>query len=178
MRKLICLISLLYLNSCEKTSNNKVDVNKGEGETTQTEFLRSNEPKTTQQKIDSAKLLRQLEKDNPDIYLQNLQKELEGPNLTTVEREEIEIEIKGIRTLRSADKNISSWDRSNPVLVKEVKKTMKDPDSFEHIETTFDYKKDKVIGEMQYRGTNSFGAKVISTTKGVFDYEGNLLSVE
>ncbi|MBW8359373.1 MAG: hypothetical protein K0M63_06170 [Weeksellaceae bacterium] len=176
MRKLICIISLFSLNSCQKTSDNKVEVNKAK--TKHTEFLQSKEPKTTQQKIDSAKLLRQREKDNPDLHLQNLQKELENAELTKVEREEIGIEIKGIRTLRFADKNISSWDRSNPLLVKEVKKTMKDPGSFEHIETTFYYKKDKVIGEMQYRGANSFGAKVISTSKGVFDYEGNLLSIE
>lgn len=104
-----------------------------------------------------------------------MNKELENKNLTKVQREEIEIEIKSIKTLNFAEKNISSWDRSNTKLVEEVKKTMTDPKIFEHKETTFQYKKDKVIGTMLYLGKNSFGAKVSATAVGTFDYKGNLI---
>ncbi|MCY0976563.1 SHOCT domain-containing protein [Chryseobacterium wangxinyae] len=106
-----------------------------------------------------------------------LQKELENDKLTNVQREEIEIEIKSIKTLEFAEKNISAWDRSNPKLVSAVKKTMNNPDSFEHVETTFDYKKDKVIATMIYRGNNALGSKVLGKVLGTFDYDGKLLNI-
>jgi uncharacterized membrane protein len=106
-----------------------------------------------------------------------LQKELENNKLTKVQREEVEIEIKSIKTLEFAEKNISAWDRSNPKLVSAVKKTMNDPGSFEHVETTFDYEKDKVIATMIYRGNNALGAKVLGEVLGTFDYDGNLLNI-
>lgn len=106
-----------------------------------------------------------------------LEKELENNKLTKVQREEIEIEIKSIRTLEFADKNISAWDRSNPKLVSATKKRMENPDSFEHIETTFDYKKDMVEATMTFRGNNAFGGKVLNVVKGIFDYDGNLIEI-
>ncbi|PQA90699.1 hypothetical protein B0A69_20450 [Chryseobacterium shigense] len=107
-----------------------------------------------------------------------LEKELENNKLTKVQREEIEIEIKSIRTLEFAEKNISAWDRSNPKLVHAIKKTMNSPDSFEHIETTFDYKKNKVEATMTFRGNNAVGGTVLNVVKGIFDYDGNLLEIK
>ncbi len=52
----------------------------------------------------------------------------------------------------------SSWDGSNKELVNYVKSNMKDPDSFEHVETRIRDKKGVVTAQMVYRGKNSFGA--------------------
>ncbi|MCT4228664.1 zinc ribbon domain-containing protein [Elizabethkingia anophelis] len=106
-----------------------------------------------------------------------LTEKLKDKKLTKIQREEIEIEIKNIKTLEFANKNISAWDRSNPKLCRAVKKAMNDPDSFEHVSTTFEYNKNNVIGTMTYRCKNAFGAKILASAKGTFDYDGNLLEI-
>ena len=78
------------------------------------EFLHSNEPKTQEQKIDSAKLVRQKELENPELHLSNLQKELDNKNLTKVQKEEIEIEIKSIRSHKWANKKYKCFGQFQP----------------------------------------------------------------
>lgn len=109
--------------------------------------------------------------------LLSLEKELENKELTKVQREEIEIEIKSIKSLQWAKKNINVWDNSNPKLERAVKKAMRNPKSYEHIATEFSYKKNNVTAIMQYRGENGFGGTSIEKVKGVFDYDGNLLEI-
>ena len=143
------------------------------------EFLLSKKKKTKEEKIDSAKLQNKIFNELPlDVKISKLEKELENKNLTKIQKEEINIEIKNIRELDFAKKNISAWDGSNPKLERTIKKAMNDPDSYEHVSTTFIYKKNEVIATMIYRGKNSFGAKVVGKATGIFDYNGNLLEVE
>lgn len=89
-----------------------------------------------------------------------------------------QIKDKNERIIKWAEKNISSWDRSNTLLTKAAKKNMLEPKSFEHISTTFTYNDDNVIGKMTYSGSNSFGGKAIAIAEGTFDYDGNLLKVK
>ncbi|WP_312825899.1 SHOCT domain-containing protein [Epilithonimonas sp.] len=142
------------------------------------DFLMSNKPKNQQQKIDSAKIANEkFQSLSSEEKIASLEKELENKNLKKVQKEEIQIEIKNIKQQEFAKKNISSWDGSNPKLERTVKKAMNDPDSYEHVQTTFEYKKDKVIGTMLYRGKNAFGGKIVDKAVGTFDYDGNLLEV-
>lgn len=186
----LCLISIFYVlglflwtNYTEAGKKHQSELNKKKLEKKEknfkssADFLFSNDLKTPQEKIDSAKMVRRKELENPELHLSNLQKELENKNLTKIQREEIEIEIKSIRTLKWAKKNINSWDNSNPKLERAVKNAMNDKDSFEHVSTEYSYKKNKVIAKMIYRGSNAFGAKVIESITGEFDYEGNLISI-
>ncbi len=57
-------------------------------------------------------------------------------------------------------KYFSSWDGSNSELVSYVKQGMKDPSSFEHVETRFSDKGDHYRILMTFRGKNSFNAVV------------------
>lgn len=142
------------------------------------EFLMSNKPKNQQQKIDSAKIANEkFQSLSNEEKIASLEKELENKNLKKVQKQEIQIEIKNIKQQDFAKKNISSWDGSNPALERTVKNAMNDPDSYEHVQTTFEYKNDKVIGTMLYRGKNAFGGKIIDKAVGTFDYDGNLLEV-
>ncbi|MDR2230140.1 MAG: zinc-ribbon domain-containing protein [Flavobacteriaceae bacterium] len=109
--------------------------------------------------------------------LEILNKKLNDKSLTKQQKKEIELDIKNIKTIEWAKKNISSWDRSNPKLSRAIKKVMNDPGSFEHVSTTFEYHNTYVIGNMIYRGNNAFGAKIIAKAKGKFDYDGNLLEI-
>ncbi len=75
-------------------------------------------------------------------------------------------------------KQFSSWDGSHSNLKKWVKNNMKDPKSFEHVETTYTDKGDHLVVYMKYRGKNSFGATTLETAIGTVDLNGNILSVK
>jgi len=170
---ILFLVLLFFITMFTSTNDKKRTERKSE------KFLSSTAPKNQQQKIDSAKLANKKFNELPDEEkISTLNKELENKNLTKLQREEIELEIKGIKELAFAKKNISAWDGSNPKLERAVKKSMNDPDSYEHVQTTFSYKKDKVIATMIYRGKNAFGAKVLGKVVGTFDYDGNILNIE
>ena len=77
----------------------------------------------------------------------------------------------------SQDANyFSSWDGSNPELVAYVKKGMKDPSSFEHVETRFNDKGDHYEIYMQFRGKNSFNAIVTQQVIADFNKSTRTLS--
>ncbi len=64
----------------------------------------------------------------------------------------------------------SVWDGSNPELVKMVKSSMHDADSFEHVSTgTLPIDDDHIKIEMKYKGTNLLGGVVTTTVVGVFE---------
>lgn len=60
-----------------------------------------------------------------------------------------------------------------------VKKEMKDPSSFEMVDRAWDKKDttDVVKLVLKYRGNNSFGAKVTSTTFGVYDMKNETVRI-
>lgn len=78
----------------------------------------------------------------------------------------------------------SSWDGSHPALVEYVKKNMKNPDSFEHVETKFGWVNDpkynqheRILVHMIYRGSNSFGGVITEEVFAHVDTHGNVLEV-
>jgi len=76
------------------------------------------------------------------------------------------------------DAQFSAWDGSHAKLVKLVKKSMKDPSSFQHVETRHKKMDDHLVIWMDYRGKNSFGAYDLATVKAAYDYDGNFLWIE
>ena len=54
---------------------------------------------------------------------------------------------------------------------------MKDPDSFEHIETSYSNIKSKLIVEMKYSGINSFNTRVIQEVTATVDFDGNVIRI-
>lgn len=67
-----------------------------------------------------------------------------------------------------------SWDGSHYAFKRYIKKNLKDPKSFDHIETK-SYKRSDgdILVIMKYRAKNSFGGYTIETSSGIFDVEGN-----
>jgi len=67
---------------------------------------------------------------------------------------------------------MSQWDGSHPGLVHIVKKNLRDPDSFQHIETRsspVENGKNKI--RMEYRARNGFGGMNVSYAYGVINNE-------
>jgi len=72
----------------------------------------------------------------------------------------------------------SGWDGSHIKLSRVLKQGLKNPDSYEHVETRFIDTGDSITVYTTIRGTNSFGAVVPSTYVAQVDIEGNVLSVK
>lgn len=67
------------------------------------------------------------------------------------------------------DANFSPWDGSHRELVRQLKENLKDPDSFEHIETTYRVEGDSIWVFMNYRAKNSFGGMVVEGITAITD---------
>lgn len=74
---------------------------------------------------------------------------------------------------------MSTWDGSFRPLVIYVKDNMKDPNSFEHIQTKFgDFEELYFYVSMKYRGKNSYGGYTIAYIDAKVNYEGKILEIE
>ena len=64
---------------------------------------------------------------------------------------------------KEIEQGFSKWSGAHLALEREIIKSMKDPDSYEHIETIYRDQGDYLFVTTKFRGTNSFGAKVINS---------------
>lgn len=73
----------------------------------------------------------------------------------------------------------SSWDGSHIKLTRHVVSKLKDPDSFQHIETVFgDSPEHGFLVKMEYRAKNSFGGYVVDAVIAVCDKQtGELIAI-
>ena len=70
------------------------------------------------------------------------------------------------------------WDGAHINLERWVKKSMNDPNSYEHVETRFrEATGDSVFIIMTFRGKNAFGGVVKNTVTCWTDLDGNIISV-
>ena len=79
-----------------------------------------------------------------------------------------------------ADKIFSAfngWDGSHRHLSQMVKSALKDPDSYEHIDTRYSDNGDHVYIEMSYRAKNSFGGYAVETVTAKASIEGVVLEI-
>jgi hypothetical protein len=77
----------------------------------------------------------------------------------------------------TVEKQFSSWDGSHPGLTSIIKKSMNDPDSYEHVETRFRDDGNSIFVITEFRGKNAFGGKVKNTISARVDFEGNVIEV-
>jgi hypothetical protein len=75
------------------------------------------------------------------------------------------------------DKQFSAWDGSHNILTELIKKSMNDPDSYEHVETSYWDMTDYIVVRTVYSGNNAFGGRVKNFVKAKFDNDGNLLEI-
>ena len=67
---------------------------------------------------------------------------------------------------------------SNIKLTREIKKTMNDPESFDHIETRFKDLGNEIVIHESFRGKNSFGGLVVNKVVATVDIDGNVLTMK
>lgn len=72
----------------------------------------------------------------------------------------------------------SVWDGSHSKLQSYIKENLKDPSSFDHIETRYSYVNGTFIVTMKYRAKNSFGGMIIEEVKAKINEEtGEVIEV-
>jgi len=73
-------------------------------------------------------------------------------------------------------RGFSAWDGSHIKLEQAIKKSMNDPDSFKHVETSYSDMGGYLIVQTTFRGKNAFGALVKNTVQVKTDLDGNIIS--
>jgi len=74
-------------------------------------------------------------------------------------------------------RGFSAWDGSHIRLERAVKKSMNDPDSYEHAETRYFDRGDHLVVHTTFRGKNAFGGVVMQTVKAKVDLDGEVIQV-
>jgi hypothetical protein len=74
-------------------------------------------------------------------------------------------------------RQFSAWDGSHHTLEKIIKKSMNDPDSYDHVETVYWDQGEHLIIKTTFRGKNAFGGVVVNWVKAKVDLNGNVIQV-
>jgi len=74
-------------------------------------------------------------------------------------------------------RQFNAWNGAHMKLEFYIKENMNDPESFEHIETTYFDKGDYLVVIMKFRGKNAFGGKVINYVRAKVDLDGNVIKI-
>lgn len=77
----------------------------------------------------------------------------------------------------SIKSQFSGWDGSHRQVERALKAQMKNPDSYEHVETRYSVGADAITVVTTYRGTNSFNAVVTNRAIATVDKAGNVLTL-
>lgn len=71
----------------------------------------------------------------------------------------------------------SKWDGSHLALERHIIKSMNDPDSFEHVDTSYIDYGDYVIVLTKFRGKNAFGGKVVNSISAKASVAGEIIEI-
>ncbi|MBS2782699.1 PH domain-containing protein [Aeromonas salmonicida] len=83
----------------------------------------------------------------------------------------IEARVERVKT------QFNPWDGSHRILESAIQKSMNDPDSYEHVETTYRDLGDSLIVSTTFRGKNGFGGVVKNTVVAQVDLDGNIMEI-
>lgn len=98
-------------------------------------------------------------------------------SLDNIQREAERLVNEQKNRKEKVEKQFSAWDGSHPGLTRLIKKSMNDPDSYEHVETRFRDDGNSIFVITEFRGKNAFGGKVKNTVSARVDFEGNVIEV-
>lgn len=93
-----------------------------------------------------------------------------GPNLSRTTSQ-------GDARKRQVKEQFSSWDGSNKALTKYVRQSLTNPQSFEHVRTTFEDRVIHLIVTMTYKSRNGAGTVVTNTIVAKVDLNGKVVEV-
>jgi len=71
----------------------------------------------------------------------------------------------------------SAWDGSHIYLERWIKKNLKDPDSYDHMETRYGDKGDHILVSTKYRARNGFGGMTIGQAVAKTRLDGTIIEI-
>lgn len=122
----------------------------------------------------------------PQKYLNtnfiSLMKKLAPQRAGIIKSKKLEIERKKreekeAKRKKLIEEQFSAWDGSHIGLTRMLKKNMRNPDSYEHIETTYRDNGKSLVIKTRYRGQNGFGGMTIGEVMARVDFNGNVLEI-
>lgn len=106
------------------------------------------------------------------------EKEERRERIADEKRRKVEAAARAVAEREQQIRSQFDWDGSHTRLVKLVKKSMHDADSYEHVETVYTDKGDYLVILTKFRGTNALGAKVLTHVLANVSIDGAILSWE
>lgn len=139
--------------------------------------LKAEQSLTLEQKASAYKLVSEAEPQNKSAAasLAKLTQQLNQKR--AAEREKREKEEALARRKAAIEAQFSKWDGSHPSVERLVKKGMKNPDSYQHVETRYSILPKGFMVVTTIRGTNSFGGVVPQTFRAILDDDGQVVSI-
>ncbi|WP_188457691.1 hypothetical protein [Psychroflexus planctonicus] len=115
---------------------------------------------------------------NRKKIVEQVQEEKERVRIAAEKERERQQKIKEQQERKKLiEAQFSPWDGSHLELTKLIKKSMNDPDSYEHIETRFKDENEYIFIITEFRGKNAFGGKVINSVSAKADVNGNIIEI-
>jgi len=78
---------------------------------------------------------------------------------------------------KKIEHQFSAWDGSHRGLERIIKKTMNDPDSYDHVKTVYWDMGKHLVVKTTFRGKNAFGGVVVNWVKAKSDMDGNIIEI-
>jgi hypothetical protein len=100
----------------------------------------------------------------------------EAPDTAPAPAEEVQPDSATLRR-QSIEAQFSSWDGSHIAVTRSIKKSMNDPKSYDHVETTYADRGDYIQVRTRFRGKNAFGGVVINTVNAKVSLQGQVLDI-
>lgn len=94
------------------------------------------------------------------------------------EQELAELKIKTQQERKAKiEKQFSAWDGKHIAFSRMIQESLKNPDSFKHVETRYEDKGEYILVAMKYRWTNSFWAVMTEYANGKFTIDGDFIGL-
>jgi hypothetical protein len=119
------------------------------------------------------KLYRQLLNLHPDNEFYKTKVAFYTKRIENEKQEQLAAEARG----RKIKSQFSPWDGSHRNLVKIIKESMNDPDSYDHVKTVYWDRGDHLVVRTSFRGRNAFGGIVKNSVKAKVSLDNQVLQI-
>jgi hypothetical protein len=93
-----------------------------------------------------------------------------------VNQEKVKLDAIATRQ-KLLESGFSKWDGSHLALERHIIKSMNDPDSYEHVDTSYIDYKNHLIVLTKFRGKNAFGGTVVNSISAKVSIDGEIIEI-
>lgn len=94
----------------------------------------------------------------------------------TISKKNTKIEVARDRK-KEIEEQFNPWDGSHINLTRQIKASMHDPGSYDHVETVYWDQKKYIVVQTTFRGKNALGATILNRVKAKVSNKGTVLQI-